>query len=146
MSYSMPAYAGFGFDSGESAAFSLGVTITKTNTQSTCNTYIVFPKSDGQLWEQQLMVQQEQQIQTCHKYHYGANGIHCGAWSAYINTDIPVQNGVSFGWSTGYNNMDFGLCRQQPGKIQRDFLQLIQSNDLNKTIEKASLIQVFNCL
>lgn len=56
ISYSMSACAGFGFNSGESAAFSLGVTITKTNTQSTCNTYIVSPKSDGQILQQQLMV------------------------------------------------------------------------------------------
>lgn len=56
MSYSMSASAGFDFNFGESAAFSLGVTITKTNTQSTCNTYIVPPKSDGQIWQQQLMV------------------------------------------------------------------------------------------
>lgn len=112
MSYSMSASAGFDFNFGKSAAFSLGVTITKTNTQSTCNTYTVPPGSDGQIWQQQLMVWQEQQTQKCHKYHYGANGIHCGAWSAYIHADIPVQNGVSFGWSTGHNNMDFAHCRQ----------------------------------
>lgn len=86
------------------------MTITKTNLVSETVTDTVPGYSYGQMWQQQLMVWQNQQQQHCHKYNYDKHGIKCGAWGPYIRGNFPVKNGESFGWSTGWSRMDFNSC------------------------------------
>lgn len=109
-SYSASWSDGFDVSFGESFSANIGITITTTNLITITQTYTIPAHDYGQVWQQQLMVWQDQQKQHCHKYNYGKNGIKCGAWSAYIRGNFPVKNGQSFGWSTGWNNMDFSSC------------------------------------
>ena len=109
-SYSATWSAGFSVNYGTEASLSIGYSTTETNTVSESETYTVPAYSYGQVWQQQLMVWQDQQHQHCHKYNYGKHGIKCGAWSAYVRGNLPVKNGQSFGWSTGYDKMDFSSC------------------------------------
>ena len=67
------------------------MTITKTNLVSETVTDTVPAYSYGQMWQQQLMVWQNQQQQHCHKYNYGKHSIKCGAWGPYIRDNFPVR-------------------------------------------------------
>lgn len=109
-SYSASWNAGFDVNYGKSYSLSIGFTVTETNLVTNTVTDTVPPYSYGQMWQQQLMVWQDQQLQHCHKYNYGKHGIKCGAWGPYIRGNLPVKNGESFGWSTGWDKMDFSSC------------------------------------
>ncbi|KAM9910282.1 hypothetical protein OXX69_004639 [Metschnikowia pulcherrima] len=108
--YSATWDAGFDLNFGTKGSLNIGYSVTKTFSKSEAVAYTVPAYSYGQVWQQQLVVWQDQQHQKCHKYHYGKGGIKCGAWSGYVRGNMPVTNGVSFGWSTGYDKMNFGTC------------------------------------
>ncbi|KAF8004061.1 hypothetical protein HF325_001509 [Metschnikowia pulcherrima] len=109
-SYSASWSEGVSLSYGTEASANIGLTTIKTNSVSEQETYTVPAHDYGQVWQQQLMIWQDQQHQHCHKYNYSKNDIKCGAWSEYVRGNLPVKNGQSFGWSTGYDRMDFGSC------------------------------------
>ncbi|GEQ68798.1 hypothetical protein JCM33374_g2467 [Metschnikowia sp. JCM 33374] len=110
MTYGASWTRGFDIHHGVSASMSIGYETTESNTRSESQTYVVPAHSYGQVWQQQLMVWQDQQNRRCKKHHYQKGGIKCGDWSESLRGDLPVKNGVSFGWSTGKDKMDFNSC------------------------------------
>lgn len=95
---------------GTGASMSIGHETTEENSQSSIRTYTIPPHSYGQVWRQQLMVWQDQRRRKCTKHSYQKDGIRCGQWSEPMHGDLPVKNGMSFGWSTGKDKMDFSSC------------------------------------
>ncbi|QBM89991.1 hypothetical protein METSCH_E02280 [Metschnikowia aff. pulcherrima] len=101
--------AGFHLEYGKMAALHFGHETTGKNENSGVRTYVVPAHSFGQVWQQQLMVWQDQQVRRCVKL-LGNNVITYGKWSESLRGDLPVTDGASYGWSTGWENMDFGSC------------------------------------
>ncbi|KAM9936475.1 hypothetical protein OXX80_003973 [Metschnikowia pulcherrima] len=95
---------------GTAASMSIGYETTEENSQSTIRVYTIPAHSYGQVWRQQLMVWQDQRRRKCTKHSYQKDGIKCGRWSEPMHGDLPVKNGMSFGWSTGKDKMDFSSC------------------------------------
>ncbi|GEQ68799.1 hypothetical protein JCM33374_g2468 [Metschnikowia sp. JCM 33374] len=110
MTYTATFKAGFNLAFGKKASLDIGLSTTESNSRSESRQYTVPPHSYGQVWQQQLMVWQDQQNRRCKKHHYQKGGIKCKPWSEYIRGDLPVTDGVSFGWSTGKEHMNFNSC------------------------------------
>lgn len=100
---------GFNINYGNKAALRYGYRTTEKNTNTGIRTYTVPPRSYGQVWQQQLMVWQDQQYRKCLKI-LGVRGLNLGDWSEDIRGDLPVSNAISIGWSTGWDKMDFETC------------------------------------
>lgn len=94
--------AGFQLGIAEKASLNLGVSVTKSYSESGSHEAVIPPQSVGQVWTQKRMVWQNQQRQKCVRRHYGHNGLHCDSWGPYIHGDlvanIPYNLGISIGW------------------------------------------------
>lgn len=87
---------------------SMDIHIVKNSITEDTQMLTVPAQGYGQAWEQQLMAWQDQQHQKCHKKK-GSLETKCGTLKEYRG-NFPVQNSVSYGWTTGLDNMDFNSC------------------------------------
>ncbi|GEQ68796.1 hypothetical protein JCM33374_g2465 [Metschnikowia sp. JCM 33374] len=100
---------GFNLKFGNKAASHYGYQTTGESSGMGIRTYTVPAHNYGQVWQKNFMVWQDQQHRRCRK-SISEDAIWCGEWSEMIRGDLPVTNGVTIGWSTGWANMDFNYC------------------------------------
>ncbi|GEQ68794.1 hypothetical protein JCM33374_g2463 [Metschnikowia sp. JCM 33374] len=102
--------SGFNADFGQTAASHLGYMVFGINPNSGVRTYTVPAYSFGQVWKRQMVIQQDQQYRECEKTMVDGSAFTCGEWSKEVHGEMPVANGVSYGWRTVWNKLDPENC------------------------------------